>query len=489
MRAPSLNKRMLLEAGWVRQRCAEPISAKCASCGSPIESEASDLANTEKDCWVCAARGIPVYACSRCARSVDCLTAKGERACESLAAFEGGSVPAFKPEGEIWFYRPSASGKVRVTNGDGLRRLFASGGLKPASQVCQAGGAGYVNASDHPAFAELFGTAPVLRVASPPRRDGRGVPPGIPGTVRGGSDSTSPPPVPATVEPEPPAILSFPATPPPASFQIWASLAVFLWGFISTGLSHLDSSLRSKGMLIGGFAILAIVSAILCFKIARSYVGASRTGGRVPLGYPVFSDSVVLRTCLFWSSMLFLIVFGISQWGSSGNLTRLLLVVGPISLPFIPGVRGALGSFALGCVFGFASLLAAAIPAGIASFFFVFDASKTLVPDAPPKLAAIGGFQPDQAIPTEDATPSDRWNRVMDGQFLSKDRPPAGAGPVGRTLGLPREPSFGRCAPLTRPGKPWTPQENLESENEIPFYRIESLPATSSGNQPTILRV
>jgi hypothetical protein len=397
MRAPSLNKRLLLEAGWIRAQCAEPITAKCASCGSPPKYDASDPVTTEKDCWVCTARGIPDYACSRCARPVDCPTLTGERSCESLAAFESGSSPAFKPEGEIWFYRPTATGKVRVSTGEDLRKLFATGILKPLSWVCQAGETGYVKASDHPVFGDLFGAAAVSPGVVPPRIDSRIFPPPIPAPSREGIAPSPLPPAPAPVKAEPPTEPAFPATPPPASFTVWVSLAVFLWGFISTGMSQIDPSLRSNRLLIGGFIILALVSAILCFKIARSYVGASRKGGRVSLGYPVFSDSVVLRRWLSWSSAAFLVIFGMSCWGSSGAFVRLLLFASPISLPFIPGVRGALGSFALGCVFGFAAFLLAAIPAGI-DLLFVFDASDPIVPEATTKISAIGGFQPLQGM-------------------------------------------------------------------------------------------
>jgi hypothetical protein len=186
-------------------------------------------------------------------------------------------------------------------------------------------------------------------------------------------------------------------------------MAAFLWGFISTGVSQIDSNLGSNKLLIGGFATLTMVSAFWCFKIARSYVEASREGGRVPLGNVVFSDSVVLRKWLFWSSVVFLVIFGISCWGSSGAFVRILLFASPISLPFIPGVRGALGSFALGCVFGFAAFLAAAIPAGIASFFFAFDASKDSGPDATTKFAAIGGFQIVEPIPSVDTVRFVEW--------------------------------------------------------------------------------
>lgn len=409
MRTPSLNKRHLLEAGWIRQQCAEPITAKCSSCGSPLEYDASDPVTTEKDCWVCAARGIPVYTCSRCALPVDCPTVTGERSCESVAAFESGSAPAFKPEGEIWFYRPGASGKIRVSTVEDLRKLFASGTLKPLSRVCQMGGTDYVKASEHPAFADLFGAAALPRAVVPPRIDSHRVTPPVPDPIRGGSDPSPLPPVPAPFEAEPPARPTLPETPPPASFSVWASLAFFLWGFISTGMSQIDASLGSNKLLIGGFATLTIVSAFWCFKIARGYVEASRKGGRVPLGYAVFSDSVVLRRWLFWSSVVFLAIFGMSLWRSSGAFVRLLLFASPISLPFIPGVRGALGSFALGCVFGFASLLAAAIPAGIASFFFAFDASKAFGPDATTKFAAIGGFEIVEPIPSVDTVRFVEW--------------------------------------------------------------------------------
>ncbi len=289
---------------------------------------------------------------------MDCPTVTGERSCESVAAFESGSAPAFKPEGEIWFYRSGASGKIRVSTVEDLRELFASGTLKPLSRVCKMGGTDYVKASEHPAFADLFGAAAVSRAVVPPRMDSHRVPPSMPGPIRGGSDPSPLPPVPAPFEAEPPATPTLPETAHSGSFPVWASTTVFLWGFISSQI--VDSSLGSNDRLTLIFTGLACVSGAWCRKIARGYVAASRKGGRVPLGCAVFIDSVVLRRWLFWSSVVFLAIFGIAWWGSSGAFVRLLLFASPISLPFIPGVRGALGSFALGCVFGFAADFAVA---------------------------------------------------------------------------------------------------------------------------------
>lgn len=153
MPAPSLKKEMLLEADWLRELCSEAISASCPSCGSPIDLASGD--SSEKECWVCTWKGTPIYQCAKC--SQPCETSSGaERECQSVSAFESRAFVAFQPEGEVWFHKKSASGKIRCTTEADLLDALNSGELKPSTLVCNIGADSFEKANEHSQFSGIL---------------------------------------------------------------------------------------------------------------------------------------------------------------------------------------------------------------------------------------------------------------------------------------------------------------------------------------------
>jgi hypothetical protein len=454
MRAPALNKRLLLEAGWIRPQCAEPIAAKCARCGSLIDLTACDPSASEKECWVCAWKEVPTYECLKCAcplrepgaelsakcsscgspinlaacdpdtpqkhcwacsakeiptyeetssSSSGCASTVFEmRECLSVTAYEGNRRAVFKPEGETWFYRTSGSGKIRLTTFDELLELFDAGKLRPTAVVCQEGEPGYVKVAEHPRFSSIFGKAAEHEKAVRPinPEPAAEVTPSTAPFAPGGSP---PRPAPTPVPPLPsPAAGQLP-------FGVWASLGFFLWGFLGTGVERIGGWVPSSWLMIGGFTILAIVSTFCFLKVSAKYLRASLVGGRVPLGYPILTDSLVLQRWLACFSLALMVVFVVGRWESSGGFFRFFAVVAAISFPFLPLSRGALGSYALGYVTGFAAVLAAAIPAGIVSLFAVSETSPSEARDPLAVGTIVERPRPGMLALSEDKKPEEAF--------------------------------------------------------------------------------
>jgi len=144
---------MLLEAGWLRELCSEAISASCPSCGSPFELASGD--SSEKECWVCPWKGPPIYQCAKC--SHPCESSSGaERECQSVSAFESRAFVALQPEGEVWFHKKSASGKIRCTIEADLLDALHSGELKPSTLVCNLGADSFEKANEHSKFSGIL---------------------------------------------------------------------------------------------------------------------------------------------------------------------------------------------------------------------------------------------------------------------------------------------------------------------------------------------
>jgi hypothetical protein len=172
MPAPSLKKDMLLEAGWLRELCSESISASCPSCGSPIDLASGDSSVAEKECWVCTWKGTPAYQCAKCSQPRE-SPCEAERECKSVSAFESISLVAFQPEGDVWFHKKSASGKIRCTTEADLKDLLTSGDLKPTTLVCNIGGDSFEKANEHSKFSGILNSpepplVPILPEPTPP---------------------------------------------------------------------------------------------------------------------------------------------------------------------------------------------------------------------------------------------------------------------------------------------------------------------------------
>ena len=156
MSALALNKKMLLEAGWLRENCAECLSASCPDCGSPIDLRVGDPSIPEKECSVCLCKAIPVLQCSKCSQAVVSAMEGVERQCQSVYAYENGRGATFQPDGEVWFHRKTATGKILCTLENELRESLTSGALTPSTLVCPFGGDSFKKAMDHPSFSAFL---------------------------------------------------------------------------------------------------------------------------------------------------------------------------------------------------------------------------------------------------------------------------------------------------------------------------------------------
>jgi serine/threonine protein kinase len=148
-----------------------------------------------------------------------------------------------------------------------------------------------------------------------------------------------------------------------------ASTVLFLTGFIFVGCIAFSNWLQ----LIFAF-FLCVYASILTFDISRKYIEANKTGTTASYPYRFLPNSEALKRWLFWAACTLLFVLTFKLWNQPPGLTtglmRLFLTGATIGLPFAPVFRGAIGAVGLGIIGGIASLIVAAIPAGIISYLF-----------------------------------------------------------------------------------------------------------------------
>ena len=432
MPAPSLKKEMLLEAGWLRELCSEAISASCPSCGSPIDLASGDSSVAEKECRVCSWKGTPIYQCGKC--SHPCESSRGaERECQSVSAFESRAFVAFQPEGEVWFHKKSASGKIRCTIEADLLDALTSGDLKPSILVCNLGADSFEKANEHSKFSGVFAPSeppliPILPEPVPPisvpipviaRKTRVAIawaavfgPVGLlyiswklsVGTLflhsivcailgwptwavvtfwhivptliaycktRDGMSFTG---FPALVMNDLRAITSvFPIIEKFAlsSVGAWISGAIFLSGFLFGGSMKMGQWMgNSNWVAIGLFYILCFCITTISINISKKYIQSIKTGHDAYFPYPFLTSSGVLKNWLPWAALGILIFMTCGLWEQNAGLMRLVFIGLTIGLPFTPILKGGIGSFAFGCVGGLISLLISGITAGVISFVY-----------------------------------------------------------------------------------------------------------------------
>ena len=148
-----------------------------------------------------------------------------------------------------------------------------------------------------------------------------------------------------------------------------ASTVLFLTGFILVGCIAFSNWLQ----LIFAF-FLCVYASILTFDISRKYIEANKTATTASYPYRFLPNSEALKRWLFWAACTLLFVLTCKLWNQPPGLTtglmRLFLICVTIGLPFAPVFRGAIGAVALGIIGGIASLIVAAIPAGIILYLF-----------------------------------------------------------------------------------------------------------------------
>jgi hypothetical protein len=427
MPAPSLKKEMLLEAGWLRELCSEAMSASCPSCGSPIDLASGDSSVAEKECWVCTWKGTPIYQCAKCSQPCESLSG-AERECQSVSAFENRALVAFQPEGEVWFHKKSASGKIRCTLEANLLDALTSGELKPTTLVCNHGADSFEKANEHSKFSGILAPSepppiPILPTATPE-------PPPLPELGHSPVQNnfvaillalifgpvgllyiswkvsfvtlllhitacwmlgwpkwavitfwhivpfllaywitrriTSASDLIRGIIQDTLSCYRIACTIAMSSAGAFASAAIFLSGFLYAGQLLKNSS----WITIFLFSIFCIYCTVLSFRIAKKYTESLTTGSTVYFPYPLLECSDSLKNWLRWLAVGTMGYMTLLNWEQNPGLPRLALIAATISVPFIPVFRSAAGTFAFGALAGLASLLISAIASGLVFFIY-----------------------------------------------------------------------------------------------------------------------
>lgn len=219
MLMPAFPEAALIEAGFLRRRCSEPVSFECPTCGTVLPDVApsalvdlnsatrdeldrllrigdvlleriiqhrpfnsvEDLKEVkgitdslfkrleflvsvrtkdtvqEKICPVCMMPvPMPVIRCNRCKEPLHAELGDGERDCLSVQAFQvSGRVPAFAPEEPLWAYRSDPSAPVKVAAESELRRQFRARELDDSILVQGQFQADFIRASSCQEFRDV----------------------------------------------------------------------------------------------------------------------------------------------------------------------------------------------------------------------------------------------------------------------------------------------------------------------------------------------
>jgi uncharacterized membrane protein len=123
----------LLQAGFLRLTCEEPLELECGNCGTPLQVG-------DGVCLVCGPSGLPRAKCGRCQQVVS-GTAAGKRACLSVRAYENDPTrgAAFAPDEGLWEIAARGGDPPQVLRDAELRRRVATGALGAEVLIRAAG--------------------------------------------------------------------------------------------------------------------------------------------------------------------------------------------------------------------------------------------------------------------------------------------------------------------------------------------------------------
>lgn len=157
----------LLAAGFLRQRCNEPVDFSCPGCGTIFSAVAlMDFANGIL-CNVCGKTVFePLAGCARCKGTLPPLKAFGERECQSIAVFRASGLAAFAPAEPLWEFKRSARGKMEVAAESELSRRFLSGELDDTVFVRPASQNNFVRAGECPEYRDVARPRPTPSTTS-----------------------------------------------------------------------------------------------------------------------------------------------------------------------------------------------------------------------------------------------------------------------------------------------------------------------------------
>jgi hypothetical protein len=151
------------------------------------------------------------------------------------------------------------------------------------------------------------------------------------------------------------------------SVGFWSALGalgttgIFLGGYVFGGSLKLATWLAdSNYAAVSVYGLLALVGLFVMFGSARDYTCDWLKNG----------DVREVKLLVYWSAVLLILFLTWRSWNSTEGPVRLALIAAAFGLPFVPLLRGAIGSFALGIAGGLLSLLASYIAGGILSGIF-----------------------------------------------------------------------------------------------------------------------
>jgi hypothetical protein len=138
-----------------------------------------------------------------------------------------------------------------------------------------------------------------------------------------------------------------------------AATALFLSGFVLSGFLKLPLWMNSANYTaVAAFAVLLLLCVFFLFSIARDYCSGWLRNGYVDDDF---------KRIIYWAAVVLMLFLTWRSWSSLEGPVRFALIAASFGLPFVPLLRGAIGSFAVGVAGGLISLIISYIAGGILS--------------------------------------------------------------------------------------------------------------------------
>lgn len=138
-----------------------------------------------------------------------------------------------------------------------------------------------------------------------------------------------------------------------------ASTGIFFSGFVLAGFFRIPLWLDSSNhTAVAIFAVLLLFCVFFLFSIARDYCSSWLKNGYVDDDF---------KRIIFWAAVVLMLFLTWLCWGLLEGPARFALLGAAIGLPFVPLLRGAIGSFAVGIAGGLISLVVSYIFGGVLS--------------------------------------------------------------------------------------------------------------------------
>lgn len=134
---------------------------------------------------------------------------------------------------------------------------------------------------------------------------------------------------------------------------------LFIAGFILAGFLKLPLWMNSANYAaVAAFAALFLFCVFSIFSISKSYCNDWLKNGFVEDEF---------KWIIYWAAVVLMLFLTWRSWGSLEGPARFALLGAAFGLPFVPLLRGAIGSFAIGVAGGLISLIVSYLAGGILS--------------------------------------------------------------------------------------------------------------------------